>query len=92
MNIQISMVIQLIPLDDNIVFQMYQITFYLIDFKSIDQKFIITDKNLVKFHGLSVLNGLLKRKVIGTGWKIQKRRFPSLDILNEDYIIIFDPS
>jgi hypothetical protein len=85
-------VIKISPLDDSLVFEVYQTKLYLIDYKPLDPKFIVADKELLKFHCERVLDGLVGSKVLGTGWKTQKRRFPCIDILNEDYIVVFDPS
>ncbi len=39
-----------------------------------------------------VANGLNNKEVIGSGWRIMERRFPSLNIPSSEYIVIFDPS
>jgi hypothetical protein len=62
------------------------------DFKPIDPKFIVADKELFQFHIRSVLNGLVNTTVLGTGWKTQKRNLPSFATLVDNHFVIYDPS
>lgn len=38
-----------------------------------------------------VIQGLVKSKVFGTGWKVSNRKFPSVHVI-QDYMVVFDAS
>jgi hypothetical protein len=39
----------------------------------------------------AVLRGLIGKDTFGTKWKVARRRFPVVRLL-EDYVVVFDPA
>ena len=88
-----SLELIVIALDDSLVFKVTRTNAFLPKYKSLDPNYIVaSDKNdYARFAIENVVATLIGSQVFGTGWKISKRKFPSV-MLTTEYLIIYDPS
>lgn len=87
----LTLVIEVIALDDTLRFKVAQTGLFSPKFKSVDPNYIVEQKQYLSFAIASVIATMEGSYVFGTGWKTSNRKFPSLDVTN-DYVIVYDPS
>jgi hypothetical protein len=87
----INLEIAVRTLPDTLNFEITNANIFGAKFQAIDPKFQVTRQDLGAFIVARVVRALIRRQVLGTGWKTSKRNFP-VTKLDSDFMVIYDPS
>lgn len=93
MNVDFDLVVttKIIAEETTLTFRIQSANVYHSKFESIDPKFKVKDEVLGNFLVGEVVEGLVGRTTLGTGWKSVDRKFPGA-IIEGKYLIILDGS
>lgn len=91
MEVTISFIVAIIAEEESLVFRVSGANSATPTFKSIDPNFEVKHQHILNFDINQIVSTIDRAHVLGTGWKVSKRKFPSVQI-STNYLIVLDPS
>lgn len=76
----LSFVIRVLPQDETLTISIAVANVFNPEYKSLDPNYIVTDETLGRYSIGRLLDAFAKTHTFGTGFKITKRKFPSVHI------------